>query len=124
MIRILLVDDDPSIRQGLKMRLGLESDLRIVGEAGDGKTAMRLVDSLEPDIVVIDVELPDQDGIGLIETWRAQNRRAAIIILSMHDDAETRARARVAGAAKFISKHERATALLDAIRRTIAKPDD
>jgi DNA-binding NarL/FixJ family response regulator len=116
MIQILLVDDDPSIRQGLKMRLGLAPNLRVVGEAGDGKMALKLISALDPDVVVMDVELPDQDGIAFTELLRAQNCRAAIIILSMHDDAATRERARAAGAAKFISKHEGTTALLQAIR--------
>jgi YesN/AraC family two-component response regulator len=58
MIRILLVDDQSIIRQGIKMRFALEKDLEVVGEAGDGKTAVEMAKTLQPDIVVMDVEMP------------------------------------------------------------------
>ncbi len=122
MIRIVLVDDEATIRYGLKMRLELAQDLRVVGEAGDGKTALALIDQLQPDVVVMDVELPDRDGIAWIQTLRAQNCRAAIIVLTMHDDDATRERARAAGAAQFVGKHEGASALLQAIRDAAPPP--
>lgn len=116
MIQIILVDDEATIRQGLKMRLELTKEIRVVSQAGDATTALQLIRTHTPDVVVMDIELPDQDGISVTKILRDENCRSAIIILSMHDDAETRERALAAGAAKFVSKHEGTPALLKAIR--------
>ncbi len=124
MIEIVLVDDELSVRQGLKMRLELTKEMRVVGEAGDGDTAVRLIRTLKPDIVVMDVELPDQDGIALTKILRDENCSSSIIILSMHDDADTRERALTAGAVNFVSKHEGTAALLKAIRATASVQTD
>lgn len=124
MIRIVLVDDESTVRHGLKMRLGLTRDLYVVGEAGNGEAALQLIQHFDPDVVVMDIELPDQDGIALTQTLRSQNCRAAIIILTMHDDAETRERARAAGAVKFVSKHEGTMALIEALRDAIKSSQD
>ncbi len=122
MIRIILVDDEPTVRRGLKMRLELTKDLCVVGEAGDGDTALRLIRELIPDVVVMDIELPQHDGIAVTQTLGAEKVSSAVVILSMYDDAETRARARAAGAAMFVSKHEGAAALLQAIRQVALRP--
>ena len=116
MVRIVLVDDEPTVRQGLKMRLELAKELEVVGEAENGNTALTLIRELAPDVVIMDIELPGRDGIAVTQILRAENTPAAIVILSMHDDAETRARASAAGASRFVSKHEGANVLLEAIR--------
>ncbi len=116
MIRIVLVDDEPAVRRGLKMRLELTRDMCVVGEVGDGAAAVRKILELAPDVVIMDIELPGCDGITVTKMLRAENAGAAIVILSMHDDVETRARANAAGATKFVSKHEGTDALLRAIR--------
>ena len=120
MIRIMLVDDEPAVRRGLKMRLELTKERCVVGETGDGTAALLLIRQLDPDVVVMDVELPGQDGICLSGMLRAENKGIAIVILSMHDDAETRAHAQAAGADKFVSKHEGTDALLQAMREAVA----
>ena len=63
MIKVMLVDDEAAVRQGLRMRLELEPDLVIVGEASDGPEALDLAQRLAPDVVVIDVEMPEMDGV-------------------------------------------------------------
>ena len=120
MIRIVLVDDESTVRQGLRMRLELTKEIQVVGEAGDAAMALELIRTHTPDVIVMDIELPDQDGIAVTKILRDANCSSLIIILSMHDDAETRERALAAGAAKFVSKHEGAAALLQAIQQ-IAK---
>jgi DNA-binding NarL/FixJ family response regulator len=75
-----------------------------------------LIRELAPDVVVMDIELPEGDGIAVARILRAEKSEAAVVILSMHDDLETRERARAAGATRFVSKHEGATVLLQAIR--------
>jgi DNA-binding NarL/FixJ family response regulator len=122
MIKLLLVDDVPAVRRGLKMRLTLEPDLEIVGEAGNGAEAITLTSVLHPDVIVMDVEMPGMDGMLATETLRSVEPRSAVITLSLHDDALTRARARSAGARAFVAKHEPVDILLAAIRRAAATP--
>lgn len=70
MIRVLLVDDQSIIRQGLKVLLELEPDLQIVGEADNGQTAIELVEALQPDVVLMDIRMPIMDGVAATSTLR------------------------------------------------------
>jgi DNA-binding NarL/FixJ family response regulator len=117
MIRLLLVDDQPVVRQGLRMRLTLEPDITVVGEASTGGEAIALVQQLCPDVVLMDIEMPDMDGIVVTSIVRAATPQSAVVMLSMHDDAATQARARMAGAAAFVEKRGTSEALLAAIRQ-------
>ncbi len=120
MIRIVLVDDEPAVRRGLKMRLELTREMQVVGEVGDGAAALGQIMELAPDVVIMDIELPGCDGISVTRMVCAKTANIGIVILSMHDDPETRARAIAAGAAKFVSKHEGTETLLRAIREALA----
>jgi CheY-like chemotaxis protein len=115
-IRLLLVDDQPQVRRGLVMRLALEPDVEIVGEAGDAESALELAGTLHPDVIIMDVELPGMDGIDATRSLRLAMPRTAIVMLSLHDDNETVARAKAAGAAHFVAKHRMEGPLLAAIR--------
>lgn len=115
-IRLLLVDDQPQVRRGLVMRLGLEPDVEVVGEAGDAESALELAGRLRPDVVIMDVELPGMDGIDATRSLRTSLPRTAIVMLSLHDDHDTVARAKAAGAAAFVAKHRMEGPLLAAIR--------
>ena len=119
MIKILLVDDEPSVRQGLQMRLALEPDLHVIGEAGDGLAALKAVRELGPDVVVTDVEMPKMDGITMIKWLREVAPSATAIVLTVNDHEETRARARAAGADGFIGKQEDVERLIDAIHHAV-----
>jgi DNA-binding NarL/FixJ family response regulator len=116
-IRLLLVDDEPAIRRGLRMRLALESDVEVVGEAADGVAALEQVERLAPQVVLMDVEMPGLDGIATVRELRARSAGVAVVMLSMHDDAATVERALAAGAAAFVAKHRIDGALLAAIRQ-------
>jgi DNA-binding NarL/FixJ family response regulator len=120
-IRVLLVDDQPAVRQGLQIRLVLEPDVEVVGEAGDGAGAISLAQSLRPDVILMDVRMPGMDGISAVRTLRAVAPESAVVILSLYDDAKTRARAQEAGAAAFVAKHKVEGTLLAAIRRAAAR---
>ena len=117
MIKILLVDDQPAVRDGLRMRLELEPDLTIVGEARDGLEAVALAQALVPDVVVMDVEMPGLDGIGATRQLRAKTPSMAIVMLSIHCDVTTQASAHEAGATAFVEKRAAIDVLLAEIRR-------
>ena len=120
MISIVLVDDQASVRRGLRMRLSMEPDVEVVGEAESGEAALQLVRALSPDVVLMDVEMPGMDGIVATAALRATAPHVAVVILSLYDDARTRARAREAGAAAFVAKHQAKSTLLATIRRVVS----
>jgi DNA-binding NarL/FixJ family response regulator len=124
MIKVLLADDEPAVRHGLRMRLALDPYLVVVGEAGDGERALTQTGALRPDVVVMDVEMPALDGIAATERLRAESPGTAVVILSIHDDAATRAQAHAAGAKAFVSKHESPGVLLEAIHRAAEQTAD
>jgi DNA-binding NarL/FixJ family response regulator len=115
-IRILLVDCQRAVRRGLKMRFALEPDLEVVGEACDDAEAISLARALSPDVILMDVELPGVSGIATTETLRTVTPHSAVVIFTLRDDAATSARARAAGAAAFVAKHQTEETLLAAIR--------
>jgi DNA-binding NarL/FixJ family response regulator len=117
MIRLLLVDDQSTVRRGLVMRLHMEPDIQIVGEASTGREALRLARDLKPDVVLMDVEMPEMDGIEATTALRLAVSQSAVVILSIHDDAQTRGRAQAAGAVAFVEKRGATDSLLAAIRQ-------
>ena len=120
MIRLVLVDDQPHVRQGLRMRLALEPDVAVIGEAADGAEAVKLAEAAQPDVVVMDVAMPGMDGIDATAALRSVLPRCAVVIHSLHDDAKTQARAWAAGATAFVAKSGPSEALLAAIRQASA----
>jgi DNA-binding NarL/FixJ family response regulator len=117
MIRLLLVDDQPAVRRGLGIRLHLEPDIQIVGEASTGREALSKVQALSPDVVLMDVEMPGMNGIEATAALRAAASTSAVVILSIHDDPQTRGRAQAAGAVAFVEKRGAIDSLLAAIRQ-------
>lgn len=121
MIRLLLVDDQPAVRRGLRMRLALEPDILIAGEAEDGAAALALMTKLRPDIVLMDAQMPRMDGIIATIALRAAYPDAAVVILSLHDDQATRKQAAAAGATAFLSKQASDTTLMAVLRSAAAR---
>lgn len=117
MIRLLLVENQPSIRFGLRMWLNLAPDVTIVGEAGDGLSALSEATMVRPDVILVDIESGGIESTRLVRALRRVSPESAIVILSLHDDATTRSRLLAAGAAAFVSKHEYGEGLLQAIRQ-------
>lgn len=117
MIRVLLVDDQSVVRRGLRMRLALEPDLRVVGAARSSEEALRLARTTVPDIVVMDVDMPGMDGVQAIQQMRDLMPSCAVVVLTMREDRVTRARALAAGAQAFVEKRGGAEPLLQEIRR-------
>jgi DNA-binding NarL/FixJ family response regulator len=117
MIRLVLVDDQPGVRQGLRMLLTLEPDMTVVGEASNGREALTLAQQLAPDVVLMDVEMPEMDGIEAAAMMRASTPQSAVVMLSIHDDVSTRARTHAAGATAFVNKSGAIEALVATIRQ-------
>ncbi len=118
MIRILLVDDQAIVREGLRAMLSLEPDMIIVGEASGGREALALVDRVQPDIVLMDVRMPDMDGLTALERIKRAHPDAAVIMVSLYDDADYLYRAVSAGAAGYILKEASRSELVRAVRLT------
>jgi DNA-binding NarL/FixJ family response regulator len=117
MITVLLVDDQSAMRSGLRMRLELEPDMAVIGEAGDGATALALVREKRPDVVIMDIEMPGMDGIAATAAIHAAVPESAVVVHSLYDDVATQSRARAAGAIAFVGKHRLEAPLLAAIRQ-------
>ena len=120
MIRVLIADDHVMFRQGLINLLNTTEDIEIVAECGDGKSALELIRSLEPDIAVLDIAMPILDGISLVQSIIALRLATRTIILTMHDDSLVYSRAINAGACGFILKDDAYEELLDALRTVAA----
>jgi DNA-binding NarL/FixJ family response regulator len=116
-IRLLIADDHPIFRQGLRGILSSEVDIEIAGEAADGNQAIELARSLSPDVVLVDVHMPAKDGIEVARSIKMQQPRTGIIIMTAHDDEEQLFQAIKVGAAGYYLKDVRPEVLIEAIRR-------
>ena len=117
MIRVLLVDDQAVVRRTLRVRFHLEADLEVVGEASTGTEALLLAQTLTPDVVLMDLQMPEMDGIEATTALRRVVPQSAVVILSIYNDAQTRGRAQAAGAVAFVEKRGATDSLLAVIRQ-------
>jgi DNA-binding NarL/FixJ family response regulator len=116
MIRILLVDDQRSIRETLKMMLDSAPDFQVVGTASDGHTAIEQVGLLNPDVVLIDMEMPGLDGVSATRIINQQFSEVKVLVLSMHDDDAFISQSMQAGAMGYLLKNTPPQELRAAIR--------
>ncbi|MCB9422466.1 MAG: response regulator transcription factor [Ardenticatenaceae bacterium] len=116
MITILLVDDHKVLRDGLRALLESEPDLTVVAEAGNGRDAVHMARDLQPDIIVMDLGLPDISGLETIRLIRAENVKSRIVVLSMYIRREFVMPAIEAGCDGYVPKSSTHTSLLEAIR--------
>ncbi|MGZ4434022.1 MAG: response regulator [Trebonia sp.] len=114
MISVLIVDDHPVVRQGLRALLEVQDDMAVAGEAGDGPAAISLAESLRPDIVLLDLKLPGMDGVAVLRPLRAAGLR--VLVLTSATEPSTAAAAVRAGAAGVVYKDIDPAALVRAIR--------
>lgn len=117
MIRVFLVDDHEIVRRGIAQLVDAEPDLTVVGEAGSVHEAVRRIDATVPDVAVLDVRLPDGNGIDLCRDVRSAHPEISCLILTAYDDDDALRSAVLAGASGYVLKDIRSRALIDAIRR-------
>lgn len=115
-LRLLLVENHQIVRQGLRAVLGNESGFEVIGEAADGVTALRQVERLKPDVLVLDLMLPGLGGLEVTRQVAQRHPATRVIILSMHADVAYVAEALRAGAVGYVLKEESAQQLALAIR--------
>jgi DNA-binding NarL/FixJ family response regulator len=114
-VRVLVVDDHPMVRAGLRSMLSGD-EVEVVGEAGTGAEAVERAAALEPVLVLLDLELPDMEGVEVLRRIKAREPRTAVLIVSMHDDPAAVRRAIEAGAAGYVLKGIGRRELLAAVR--------
>jgi pilus assembly protein CpaE len=116
-IRVLIVDDVSETRENVKKLLQFESDVDVIGVARTGKEAIQISQDLNPDVVLMDINMPDMDGIAATEAIRAKQQAVQVIILSVQSDQNYMRRAMLAGARDFLTKPPMGDELISAIRR-------
>jgi len=118
-IRVLLVDDHEMVRQGLRSVLDNYEDLEVIGEAGDGESAISIAAALKPDVVVMDVNMPRIDGIEATRRILSTQPDIVVIGLSVQNEHHVEEAMTRAGAAVFVTKERAAGQLYEAIVRTV-----
>lgn len=120
MIRVVLVDDQTLVRSGIRGLLGLTDDIQVVGEASDGDEAVRVIATLNPDVVLLDVRMPGCSGIEVLKTLKGKERLPPTILLTTFDDDEALLEGMRAGARGFLLKDISLERLAEAIRNIAA----
>jgi DNA-binding NarL/FixJ family response regulator len=115
-IRLVIADDHPVVREGLRAVLDSEADVEVVGEAGDGSEVLQLVDSLDPDLVLMDLQMPELDGVAATRRIRTDHAGVEVLILTTYDTDADINRAVAAGATGYLLKDASREELMQAIR--------
>ncbi len=121
MIRVLIVDDHRLVRQGIRLLLEKAEDIQVVGEAGDGRDAVEVASRLAPDVILMDADMPNIDGLSATKMIRSLNIGARVIILSMFSDEVLLRKAQESGAAAYLVKKSDREELVAAIHSVFEK---
>lgn len=120
-LRILIVDDHQAVREGIRLTLAKHSGWEVCGEASDGWDAIEKAKTLRPHVIVLDVRMPNLDGLEATPLIKKELPDSAILILSQQDPAETLDRAMEAGASAFVPKYDAHRQLIPTIERVLRK---
>ena len=116
-IRVVIADDHPIVRDGLRKLLSLEDDIEVVGEAGDGNETLELVDRLEPDILLLDLRMPNVDGLTALQTLQASRHRTRVIVLTASEDKSEFVQAMKLGCSGIVLKQTAPELIVKSIRK-------
>jgi DNA-binding NarL/FixJ family response regulator len=117
MLKILIADDHPIFRQGLKQVLARESDLHVVGEAGNAREALEEVTKQHYDVILLDISMPGESGLSIIRQLKQIDKDLSVLVLSMHPEEQYAVQALKAGAAAYLTKVSVPDELVNAIRK-------
>ena len=120
MIRVLLVDDQTLVRQGIRLLLEIEADIRVVGQAANGREALVQVEALRPDVVLMDVRMPEMDGVAATRALSVRHPEVKVIILTTFEDDETVFEGLKAGARGYLLKDISSEEMAQAVRKVAA----
>jgi DNA-binding NarL/FixJ family response regulator len=120
MIRVLLVDDQTLVRQGICLLLEIEADIRVVGQAANGREALVQVEALRPDVVLMDVRMPEMDGVEATRQINARYPEVGVIILTTFEDDESVFEGLKAGARGYLLKDISSEEMAEAVRKVAA----
>src|SRR5437773_11308949 len=123
-IRVLIVDDIPETRDHLTKLLGFETDIEVVGAAASGNEAVAVASQVKPDVVLMDINMPDMDGIAATEKLSAQVPTAAVVMMSVQGEADYLRRSMLAGAREFLVKPFSSDELTASIRQVYTRERD
>jgi DNA-binding NarL/FixJ family response regulator len=116
MIRVLLADDHALMRRGIRDLLQADPDIDVLGEAGDGREAIQLAEKLQPDILIIDLTMPELNGLDAIRHIRRESPQIELLVFSMHDSEELIREVFAAGARGYVLKSDAALYLVEAVK--------
>jgi DNA-binding NarL/FixJ family response regulator len=119
-IKVLLADDQTLIRQGIRLLLEIEPDIQVVGQAANGRAALEQVEALHPDVVLMDVRMPEMDGVAATRALSEQHPEVKVIILTTFEDDETVFEGLKAGARGYLLKDISSEEMAQAVRRVAA----
>ncbi len=115
-LRVLLADDHKVVRDGLRLLIETQRDMRVVGEAANGKEALRQVHDLKPDVVVMDLSMPELNGLQATERLKAERSSVKVVALTVHEDPSYLLQLCKAGAVGYVLKRSAGDDLINAIR--------
>ena len=115
-IRVLLADDHPAFRDGLRAAITAAADLQLVGEVSDGDAARRLIEELRPDVAVLDITMPRLSGLQVARHLQRQGSPASVVFLTMHNEQDMFDKAMDAGAKGYVLKESAVTDIVESIR--------
>src|ERR1700732_1199655 len=116
-VRILIADDHPIVRDGLKKLLQLEEDFEVVGEAGDGREVLEKVHELDPDVLLLDLRMPNLDGLSALQALQQTNKRTRVIILTASEDKNEFVQAMKLGCSGIVLKQTAPELIIKSIRK-------
>jgi DNA-binding NarL/FixJ family response regulator len=120
MVRILIADDHPIVRDGLKKLLLLEEDFEIVGEASDGREVLERVQELDPDVLLLDLRMPNLDGLSALQALQQTNKRTRVIVLTASEDKNEFVQAMKLGCSGIVLKQTAPDLIVKSIRKVNA----
>ena len=120
-IQVVIADDHPVVREGLRSLLMTSADMEVVGEAGTGAEAVAQAQALQPEVMLLDIRMPDGNGLAVLNQIKAVSSATSVIMVTMHDNPDYISRAIAAGAAGYVLKEANRQDFLTAIR-TVLNP--